>query len=126
MKEEIQLTWDEVFKVIGPTMYGYILRKRTLGYNPDNSYPFQDNLEEHIRARIIDRVQNRKIKIEASQIDMCILQFKELGLLMYAENKKEGGEVFRGVTLTEEGERRLTLLSTRVRKPKGRDDKRKR
>jgi hypothetical protein len=34
---------------------------------------------------------------------------------MFAENKKEDG-VFRGVMLTEKGERRLTLLSTRLRK----------
>jgi hypothetical protein len=72
-------------------------------------------LEEHIRAKIIDRVQNRKIKIEVSQVDTCILQFKELGLLLFAENKQEDGEVFRGVTLTERGEQRLTLLSTRSR-----------
>lgn len=89
-KEDVQLTWDEIFKVIGPTIYGYILRKRT-GYGENMTYPFQDNLEEHIRAKIIHRVQNRKIKIEASQVDACILQFKELGLLMFAESKKEDG-----------------------------------
>jgi hypothetical protein len=114
VKEDIKLTWDEIFKVIGPTIYGYILRKRT-GYGENPTYPFQDNLEEHIRAKIIHRVQNRKIKIETSQVDACILQFKELGLLMFAENKKDDG-VFRGVMLTETGERRLTLLSTRLRK----------
>lgn len=114
VKEDIKLTWDEIFKVIGPTVYGYILRKRT-GHGENPTYPFQDNLEEHIRAKIIHRVQNRKIKIETSQVDACILQFKELGLLMFAENKKDDG-VFRGVMLTETGERRLTLLSTRLRK----------
>jgi hypothetical protein len=85
VREHIDLTWDEIFKVIGPTMYGYILRKRN-GYGQSGTFPFQDNLEEHIRARIIDRVQGRKIKIEPSQIDGCILQFKELGLVMFAEN----------------------------------------
>lgn len=79
------------------------------------TYPSQDNLEEHIRTKIFDRASNRKIKIEPSQVDACILQFKELGLLRFAENKKEDGKVFRGVTLTEHGERRLTLLSTRLR-----------
>jgi hypothetical protein len=115
VKEDIRLTWDELFKVIGPTIYGYILRKRT-GYGENQTYPFQDNLEEHIRAKIIHRVQNRKIKIETSQLDACILQFKELGLLMFAEDKKDEGQVFRGVMLTEKGERRLTLISTRLRK----------
>jgi len=115
VKEDVKLTWNEMFKVIGPTIYGYIQRKRT-GYGESPTYPFQDNLEDHIRAKIIHRVQNRKIKIEASQVDACILQFKELGLLMFAENKK-GDALFRGVMLTEMGERRLTLLSTRFRKP---------
>jgi hypothetical protein len=115
VKEDIRMTWDEIFKVIGPTIYGYILRKRT-GYGENPTYPFQDNLEEHIRAKIIHRVQNRKIKIETSQVDTCILQFKELGLLMFAENKKDDdGQGFRGVMLTEKGERRLTLVSMRLR-----------
>jgi hypothetical protein len=101
-------------------MYGYILRQRT-GYGESPTYPFQDNLEEHIRGKIIDRVQNRKIKIELSQVDTCILQFKELGLLRFTEKKEEDGQVFRGVTLTEQGERRLTLLSTRLREPSAMD-----
>ncbi|WP_441235506.1 DUF4062 domain-containing protein [Bradyrhizobium sp. 930_D9_N1_4] len=114
--ENINLTWDEVFKVIGPTLYGYIVGKRD-GYNDAGTYPFQDNLEEHIRAKIVDRVQGRKIRIETSQLDSYILQFKELGLLMFAESKDADGPVFRGVTLTEKGERRLTLLSTKRRAP---------
>lgn len=114
IREEIKLTWDEIFRVIGPAMYGYILRKvKEYGQKP--AYSFQENLEEHIRARIIDRVQNRKIRIETSQIDTCVLQFKELGLLMFAESEEDDGKVFRGVTLTERGERRLTLLSTQRR-----------
>jgi sugar-specific transcriptional regulator TrmB len=113
-REDVKITWNEMFRVIGPTMYGYIVRKIVKhGENP--AYPFQDNLQEHIRAKIIDRVQNRKITMESNQVDSCILQFKELGLLRFAENKKDNGEVFRGVTLTEQGERHLTLLSTQRR-----------
>jgi DNA-binding PadR family transcriptional regulator len=111
-REVVKISWDEMFRVVGPRMYGYILRKRE-GYG-ESTYPFQDTLQEHIRATIIDRVQNRKIRIEETQIDSCILQFKELGLLRFAENHDDG-KVFRGVTLTEEGERRLTRLSTRFR-----------
>jgi Domain of unknown function (DUF4062) len=111
-REVVKISWDEMFRVIGPRMYGYILRKRE-AYG-ESTYPFQDTLQEHIRATIIDRVQNRKIRIEETQIDSCILQFKELGLLRFAENHDDG-KVFRGVTLTEEGERRLTRLSTRFR-----------
>jgi len=63
-------------------------------------------------------IQNRKIKIQQSQIDTCILQFKELGLVEFAEKREENGRVFRGVTLTELGERRLTLLNTHLREHK--------
>jgi hypothetical protein len=115
VREEVKLTWDEIFKVIGATIYGYVVRKSDK-YGEPMTFPFQDNLVEHIRAKIIDKVQNRKIKLEPSQVDSCILQFKELGLLRFAENKKDDGHVFCGVTLTELGERRLTLLSTQLRK----------
>jgi hypothetical protein len=112
--EVIRFTWDELFKVIGPRMYGYILRRQE-GYGQDDRFLFEDDLEEHIRAKIIDRVQNRKIRLQPSQLDSCVLQFKELGLLMFAENKADDGKVFRGITLTELGERRLTRLSTQRR-----------
>lgn len=118
VSENVGLTWDEIFKVIGPAMYGYIMKRREKGYNQEPTYPFQDNLEDHVRAKIIDRVQTRKIKIQQSQIDACILQFKELGLVEFTEKSKEDGRVFRGVTLTELGERRLTSLNMRLREPK--------
>ena len=37
VSEDIKLTWDEVFKVIGPTIYGYILRKRA-GYGEKSDF----------------------------------------------------------------------------------------
>jgi hypothetical protein len=116
IRESIQVTWDEVFMVIGPSIYGFIFRK-TKEYGEKPMYEFQDSLEEHIRVKIIDRAQNRRVRIEPSQLDACILQYKELGLLRFAE-KEENGEVFRGVTLTELGERRLTRLSMQVREQK--------
>lgn len=114
VSENVQLTWDEILKVIGPAMYGCIWQKRERGYNQKPTYPFQDNLEDYIRMKIIDRIQNRKINIQQSQVDACILQFKELGLIRFAENEEEDGKVFRGVTLTELGERRLTRLNMRI------------
>jgi len=115
VSENVELSWDEVFSVIGPPIYGYIFDKRH-GYGQRSTYQFQDNLEEHIRAKIVDRVQNRRINILSSQVDACVLQFKELGLMKFAESKKENGGVFRGVTLTELGERRLSLLKVKRRK----------
>jgi hypothetical protein len=120
--EGIKLTWDEVLRVIGPSIYGFIWKKSAKYGQKYETYPFQDNLEEHFRAKIIDRVQNRRINIQGHQVDTCVLQFKELGLLQFAEAKDEKGKVFRGVTLTEEGERRLTLLSMRLREANRSDD----
>lgn len=100
--------------MIGPSIYGYIVRKLD-GHGEFPRYPFQDNIEAHIKSKIIDRVQNRKLSLEPSQIDSCILQFKELGLLRFAESKERGEETFRGITLTEAGERHLTRLNMRRR-----------
>jgi hypothetical protein len=114
VSEEIGLTWNEILVVIGQTIYGFIHRKG-VGYGQSGAYPFQNNIEEHIRAKLIKKVQGRKIKIEASQIDSLVFQFKELGLLRFAEKENEDGTLFRGVTLTEEGERQLSLLTVRRR-----------
>ena len=35
VSKNIGLTWDEIFKVVGPTMYGYIMRRREKGYNQE-------------------------------------------------------------------------------------------
>jgi hypothetical protein len=117
VRDDVELTWDEVLRVIGPPIYGYIIGRRT-AYGQDGTYSFQDNLEEHIRTKIIERVQNRKIKIEPSQVDAIILQFKELGLLSFEETKDADGRSFRGVILTAEGERRLSMLSMKSRTKK--------
>lgn len=117
VREDVELTWDQVLKVIGPPIYGYIIGRRT-SYGENGTYSFQDNLEEHIRTKIIDRVQNRKIKIESSQIDAIVLQFKELGLLSFQESKQENGRKYRGVILTYEGEKRLSMLSMKPRAEK--------
>jgi hypothetical protein len=109
----VSFTWDEIFKLIGPRIYGYIVRRGLQGQ--DYSYPFQDSIEDHIRTKISDRTHNRKIKLNQSQIDAIIIQYKELGLVRFQENEKDDGEVFRGVTLTERGEKHLTRINTRRR-----------
>ena len=111
--EKIRLTWDEIFKAIGPTMYGLVVQKGGWGRNV--SYDFEVNLEEFVRTKIFNRVQHRRIRLDASEIDHFVFQFKELGLVMFAELKEHDGGVFRGVQLTEHGERQLTRLSTRRR-----------
>lgn len=122
VREDIELTWDDVLKVIGPPIYGYIIGRRT-SYRENGTYSFQDNLEEHIRTKIIERVQNRKVKIEPSQVDAIILQFKELGLLSFEEAKQEDGRKYRGVILTAEGEKRLSTLSMKPRSKKVRGNR---
>lgn len=115
--ETVELTWNEILKIIGPSMYGIILRKGSK-YNGRPEYPFQIEIEEYIRKKIIDRVQNRKLKIEQHEVDTAIIQLKELGLLMYDEIEDDDGRTFRGITLTEHGEKELTLLNVARRKRK--------
>ena len=108
------MSWDEIFQTIGPSLYGYILRKASR-YNKTSYYTFQENIVSFIRSKIIDLVDSRKIEIQEGQIDTCVFQLKELGYLRFSENLHEDGEVFRGITLTEFGERCLSLLKTETR-----------
>ena len=71
--EDLPLTWEEIFRVIGPTMYGYILRKASK-YNEKPAYPFQDDLEEYIRSKIFDKIGNRKMNIKSTQIDQIVIR----------------------------------------------------
>jgi hypothetical protein len=111
VSEEISVSWDDIFRTIAPSMYGYIMRK----LQARDRYPFEESLEEYLRARIVDRCGKRKIDIQPGQVEACIFQFKELGYIEYAEQEKKDGEVFRGITLTSAGEKHLARLVTRVR-----------
>jgi len=55
------------------------------------------------------------MQLDSKQIDGCLIQLKELGLIKFAEKKKEDGQVFRGVTLTEHGELQLARLGVQTR-----------
>jgi len=112
--DKVKLTWNEIFKSIGVELYGYIKRK-VGNWSRASQYDFHEIIVEKIRHKILDRVQNRKIQLDPSQIDECIIQFKELGLIKFEEQKEKDGQVFRGITLTEYGERELAVLSTQRR-----------
>lgn len=106
----VAVTWDEIFSAIGPSLYGYILRKVS-----NNGYSFEEDLENVIRSKIVDRVQKRKIDIQRGQVDTCVIHLKELGLLQFTESDAKEGDIFRGVTLTEAGEQYLTKLKIQLR-----------
>lgn len=114
VSEPVSISWDDIFRVIGPSMYGYILSRNKNNFNETPKYQFEENLVDYIRGKLIRRAHNRKISIHSGQVDQIILQLKELDLIMYAESG-EGEEYFRGVTLTELGERKLTRISVRSR-----------
>ncbi len=109
--ERVDISWDEIFGCIAPSMYGFIQRK-SREWNRAPAYVFERNIIESIRARIVERCQNREIKVPESEIDTCIFQFKELGYVMFYNKEEDDGETFRGVTLTESGERYLSRLKT--------------
>lgn len=104
---EVALSYDEIFSVIGPSMYGYILKRA----GNDHTYLFENDLCEAIRPYVLSEVKNKKITLRKHQVDKLVLQFKELGLIHYEESKQDNGSVFRGITLTLAGERKLTELS---------------
>lgn len=117
VSESIDLTWDEIFSVIGPTMYGYIMRRGDPGYNQlVGQYSFEGALISYIRSIIIDRCGNRQIAVLPHQIDTVLIQFKQLGLMTYNEKTEEDdGEKFRGYSLTVAGEEYLTKLKVELR-----------
>lgn len=109
---DVSLTWNEIFSVIGPVMYGYIVRRGRPDYKRlVGQYSFEGALLEYVRSKIIDQCGNRQINIMPHQIDTILIQFKELGLVAYSEKTKdEDGEDFRGYSLTVAGEAHLTRL----------------
>ena len=114
---EVNLTWDEVFSVIAPNMYGYILRRAPAYNDVVGSYTFEGSLIEYVRSKIIDKCGNRKLNILPHQIDDFLIQFRQLGLMAMDETEDDGGKKFRGYTLTPAGEEHLTRLRVRPSKP---------
>jgi hypothetical protein len=106
------LTWNEIFSVIGPVMYGYIVRRGSPDYKRlVGQYSFEGALLEYVRSKIIDQCGSRQINVMPHQIDTILIQFKELGLIAYSEKtQEEHGEEFRGYSLTVAGEAHLTRL----------------
>lgn len=114
---DVPLTWDEIFSVIGPTMYGYIMRRAPPNYNQlVGQYSFEGSLIEYVRSKIMDKCGGRRINILPHQIDTILIQFKQLGLMAYNEKtEEEDGKDFRGYALTVAGEEYLTKLKVRIR-----------
>jgi len=114
---DIPMTWDEIFSVIGPSMYGYILRRGPPEYKQlVGAYSFESNLIEYIRTKITDRCGSRQINILPHQVDTILIQFKQLDLMSVIEKyKEEDGEDFRGYSLTGLGEEYLMRLKVQLR-----------
>lgn len=110
MLKKVPLTWDEIFSAVGPSMFGYIVRRYESNGNSLYSYVFEENIIELVRTKIFDLAGQRTIYLFPHEIDRILIQFKQLGYIEMAENK-EGEAVFRGFTLTKLGEHKLTLQS---------------
>lgn len=114
--ENVAMSWDEIFSVIGPTMYGYIMRRGSPSYNQlVGQYPFEGGLIQYIRSKIMDRCGTRQVTLLPHQIDTVLIQFRQLGLMKYEEKAHADGEEFRGYSLTEAGETHLTKLKSQLR-----------
>jgi hypothetical protein len=112
---QVDVTWDEIFSVIGARMFGYIVRRAPAYGGGTGPFPFEESLIEHLRTKVYDDCGNRQIKILAHQVDAILIQPKQLGLVeMEEKDKDEQGRVFRGFTLTDFGEQYLTQLSVQA------------
>lgn len=110
---DVSLTWDQIFLIIGSRMYGYIM-KRSTSYGDKGKYTFESSLEEVLRRQVLDDVGERTIYTRPDQIDACAIQFKELGFLEYQEKTNDDGTVFRGLSLTDAGEKHLARLTVKL------------
>jgi hypothetical protein len=116
ISKAVDLTWDEIFSVIAPTMYGYIMRRGQPAYNRlVGQYSFEGALIEFVRSKIIQDCGARQINIQPHQIDDVLIQFKQLGLMGMTETDEDDGKSFRGYSLTVAGEEHLTRLKVRLR-----------
>ncbi len=104
-------TLEELFAVIAPCMYGYVIKKASPNnYANQLYYKFEPDLEEYIKTREVDKFGSRNIWVQSSELDSLLIAFKEMGLLMYHAVEKDG-DSFRGLTLTEAGESELARVS---------------
>ena len=117
LSKDVELTWDELFSVIGPQMYGYIVRRpRNTHSGTHESYSFESGLIENIRTKIFTDSGNRQIKLLPHQIDGMLIQFQQLGLIEMTEKEKdENGDIFRGYSLTSAGEEHLLRIRVRTK-----------
>lgn len=106
VSESVGLTWNEIVIAIGPSLYGFIQRRPS----PAEQYSFESAVEYKIRTKIVDRVGMRRLSISPTSVDLCIFHLKELGFVQFVEKEKDGGDIFRGVTLTELGEIEMSKL----------------
>jgi hypothetical protein len=109
--EKVELTWDEIFSVIGPRMFGYIVRRVTNYQQQDSPYSFEDSLVQFIRLKANGDYGNRKIEFLPHEIDSLMLQFKQLGYVKLSDKIEKDGSKFRGYELTAFGERYLTCMA---------------
>jgi len=110
---DISITWNEIFLIIGSRMHGYIMR-RSESYGDKGKYAFESSLEEVLRRHVLEEVGERTIYTRPDQIDSCMIQFKELGLVEYKEQENEDGSTFRGLSLTNAGEKHIARLAVKL------------
>ncbi|MBB3938517.1 hypothetical protein GGR39_000146 [Novosphingobium fluoreni] len=106
-RSDIEYTYDDLLKIIGPSMFGYIQRRPGRG----GAYSFEGNIIDAARMKIYEDAGSIQINLLSHQIDILLLHLKQMGILEFAETKDEDGGYFRGMTLTEYGERYLTTIS---------------
>jgi hypothetical protein len=100
-------TYDEIFGVIGSSMYGYIIKKSQPGYNSRGTYSFEDDLCEYVRRKEPSFFGAKVLSLTSDEVAALMIVYKELGLIMYQIKKGDGEADFRGFTLTAAGEEQL-------------------
>lgn len=109
--DQIEFTWGEIFALIAPPMYGFLLRRGNRGYNRPDGYSFEEQIIQQVRLRDLKKFGQRQIDLVMNEIDGILVIFRQMGLVEYGVNREDEKDEFRGLTLTEKGEMELAKLT---------------
>lgn len=109
--ETIEFTWGEIFALIAPSMYGFLLKRGNRGYNRPEGYAFEEQIVQKVRIRDLEKFGQRQIDLLPNEIDAVLVMFRQMGLIEYRVNREDEKDEFRGLTLTEHGEMALAKLT---------------
>lgn len=106
-RDDVRVSWDEIFKAIAPRIYGNRVRRTFSG-----KFDFETELKSLLKSKIEVDLGTQQVRYSNTQVDAILFQFKQLGYALL-ERRTDGASW----TLTPKGEEHLTTLLTTAKAP---------